>query len=195
MIRINLIRERRVPGARKAVTPTGEGANPLVYVGMGIILLAAASFVAFKYISLSRDISAKRNNKAELEREKQRLEPIIRQKEELEAKRAELEKKIAVIKELRQRQQVPVRLLDELSRNLPEYVWFETLTETNSNVSLDAHALNPQKMADFVDNLTHSGYFPDVDLQRYGDERETTNFRLVTTFQLPVEPDNGAGAQ
>ena len=37
MIRINLIRERRATGGRKAAaTPTGEGANPLVYVGMAV---------------------------------------------------------------------------------------------------------------------------------------------------------------
>ena len=200
MIKINLLREKKSGGARKAAaggmaTPAGEGFQP-IHLAVILILLAAMSFVGLKWYSLDQELTRRENEKRSLEREKQELQPIIKKKEELEKKRDLLDRKIKIITDLRKRQQGPVRLLDEISKNLPDYVWLTSLTEQDFNVSIEGNALNPAKLSDFVDNLNHSGFFPEVDLLGYnvvkaGDTE--IKFRLSCKFKLPEAPADTAG--
>ena len=59
----------------------------------------------------------------ERRRERDELLVYIKKVEELEARREALRHKINVINELKQNQQGPVRIMDEVSRALPELVW------------------------------------------------------------------------
>jgi type IV pilus assembly protein PilN len=190
MIRINLVREsRRSGGGAKPSAAAGgvsSGLQPIHLALIGILLLAAG-YVAFKTYTLNSEITRKEDEKLVLEQERQKLQPIIKKKEELERKRAELDRKIGIIKDLKRRQRGPVQLLDQLSRNLPEDVWFDSLSEKDFNITIHGNARNPNKMAEFLDNLKHSGYFASVELHQYTQEAESVKFRLTAKFELPEE--------
>ena len=190
MIRINLIRERRGAGAKKKAVVAGapsEGLQPL-HIAAILIVLLGVGYVGFNAYRLNAELTRRQNEKAELEREKQKLQPIIKKKEELERKRQELDRKIGIIKDLKKRQQGPVRMLDALSRNLPDDVWFSEMSERDFQISIKGNARNPNKLADFIDNLVHSGSFQSVELSQYTEATGSVSFLITAHFKLPEAP-------
>jgi type IV pilus assembly protein PilN len=73
--------------------------------------------------------------------------------------------KIAIIEQLKKNQQGPVRLLDEVSRALPNGVNISSFVEASGNVSLAGDAFTNEDVVRFIENLKHSQYFADVFLQ------------------------------
>lgn len=197
---INLLREKRSGGGKKsaAAVSSGGGFQPVHLAFIGILALALG-WVGFKYVKLTGDINRLTTKKSALELEKKRLEPILQEKADLEKKREALDRKITVIRQLKTLQQVPVRLLDELSRNLPEYVWLQGVSEVNQTITISGYALNANKVADFVETLNRSGLFKVLDpgpvytALASSESRDQVSFRLVTQFTLPVPAGTEAG--
>ena len=134
-----------------------------------------------------------RSEQARLEAEKARLQNIFKKRDELQKKREDLDRKIGIIKDLKSKQGGPVRLLDEIPRNLPDYVWFSTVSESQPGDVIDGFALNANKVADFVDNLKrirplhHRGRPP------YDTAQGQVTFHSTTQFVVEV-PVPGAAA-
>ncbi|MFC2173309.1 PilN domain-containing protein [Acidobacteriota bacterium] len=189
MIRINLLEERRSrkgAAAPMAGAPAaaGEGFQPIFIVYI-LILVSALGYVGVRYWMLTSEVTRLEHIQRQKEEERNRLAEIIRKAKEFEAQKELLEKKILVINDLKKRQQAPVILLDQLSRNLPDYVWFESVSESNFVISVDGWALNANKMVDFMGNLTNSGYFTNVTVPTYREEQGKVRFKLITTFRMP----------
>ncbi len=64
----------------------------------------------------------------EADRELQRLEEIRKKGEEYEEQKALLARKIDLITELKKQQAVPVHILDQISRNLPDFLWLDRMS-------------------------------------------------------------------
>jgi len=195
---INLLRsEGRSPGAKtSAVAAPREGLQPM-HIGFILIVAVALGYVGWDFYRLSTEIKRLEGEKATLEQEKKRLEPILAEKAELEKKREALDRKIKIIRELKGQQRGPVMLFDELSKNLPEYVWLQSMQESNFQLQLAGFALNANKVADFVENLDRSGLFvvgaPNYTRVKSSDGRDQVSFRLTAEFKLPeVEGEAGA---
>ena len=116
MIRINLLTVDRERAKRKAKFQIGQK----VTVFCSLILVAAALVVGWWFWSLQRTSADLDQQIADAERETQRLQSVIQQVAQFEARRAQLQQRVTLIEELRKGQTGPVHLLDQISKALPE---------------------------------------------------------------------------
>ena len=102
--------------------------------------------------------------KASLQVELERLKPIITEVNALEQREKLLHARLNTIQRLRGNQRGPVRVFDELSRNLPEQAWLEAIDESAGVYKVAGYALTNFAVADLMRNLQRSTEFTSVDL-------------------------------
>ena len=117
--------------------------------------------------------------------EQARLEYVLARDAELHRKKDDLNRKIAVIADLKRKQDLPVQLLDLVSRNLADFVWLEEITFAGELVTIRGKAQTPIAVANFFRNLEESKNFADVAMQQVQNEQASglTRFEVTMTFK------------
>jgi Tfp pilus assembly protein PilN len=194
MIKVNLLEQaRREPAAKAAPSISFEGMGNLPNIVTVILIVATLGFAGWKYMALSGEQARLADELAQAEIELKKVEEDIRVANELEAKRERVQKQIDLIIQLKENQQVPVRLLDQISRNLPDFLWLTALTEANGGLTFSGKATTPTAYANFYNNLNASPYFKDVGRISYREEgTQGVQFSLAATFK--AKPDKPAEA-
>jgi type IV pilus assembly protein PilN len=196
MIKINLLAEAKRPVAvRRTKAPAarklrGDELSQWLLLGTLLLFVAACGLYWWMLYSASKKLD---RDIREANAEIKRLEPIIREVEEFKAKKAELEHKIAVIKDLKANQRGPVRIMDAVSRALPELLWLNTLNITRNTVVLTGRAFNTNAVASFIENLDRVPEFHEpelLDTKRVG---EVYSFSLQFGYR-PIQPEAEPGA-
>jgi type IV pilus assembly protein PilN len=167
MIKINLVAERKKPVGPKGpgiLSGLTLGGNINNYVVAGLLVIGLV-VVGFTYWRLSSKLSGLRAEVAENQREYERLKPIIAEVERFKVNNAELKRKIEVIEQLKAGQHGPVRLMDEVSKALPELTWLTSLNMGGNAVTVVGQALNENAVANFISNLTASPFFQEPSLR------------------------------
>ncbi len=169
MIRINLLTEAKAAAARKKtpVLPTGARLNNLVFaagIALGVIYIAAMGLILTgKRRDLDEEIG-----KARIEAE--RLRSIIEEVKGYEAKKASLEEKIELINKLKTNQKGPVRLMDEISRALPDLVWLTNVDVTGDQITMRGKTMSPNAVATYLENLKKSPFFAEPVFKNLGQD-------------------------
>lgn len=169
MIRINLLTEAKAAAARKktSVIPTGARLNNVVFaagLGLGVLyLLIMGLHLTGKRRALDDEIG-----KARIEAE--RLKSIIEEVKGYETKKANLEEKINLINQLKTNQKGPVRLMDEISRALPDLVWLSALDVAGNAVTMRGKTLSPNAVATYLENLKKSPFFAEPVFKNLGQD-------------------------
>jgi type IV pilus assembly protein PilN len=88
-----------------------------------------------------------------------RLESIIKDVEQYQKRKDSLQKRIDLINQLKENQKGPVRIMDQISRDLPDLVWLDRMSITNGSISLSGRGLNPNAIANFFENIKNDPYF------------------------------------
>ncbi|MFQ5789617.1 MAG: PilN domain-containing protein [Acidobacteriota bacterium] len=135
----------------------------------------------------------------QLTQEKTRLQAIITQVNEFQAKLKELEEKTELIERLTREREGPVRMLDDISAQLPDFVWLTALNQAASTVTIDGMAASYVSIADYIKKLEESEYFRNVELIDARQDREFTAFTIRSEVVTPraasgTEPALAAGA-
>ena len=78
---------------------------------------------------------------------------VIKEVEDYKAKKSELERKIGVINDLKANQRGPVRVMDYVSRALPELLWLDRMKMSADSIELEGRAFNTNAVASFIENL------------------------------------------
>ncbi len=177
MIKINLIAERKAPRGRPAPVRVLEGARSRNLALFGIVL-AAILLSGLWYSSKARQLEYWKHKNEQDRAELARLEEVRKKGEYYKARKALLERQIQLITELKRRQSVPVHVLDQISRNLPDFLWLESMTASGEQITLQGKATTYNAVSSFYNNLRDSGYFADVDLVRAGEEGDVVSFGL-----------------
>ncbi|MDQ6894194.1 MAG: PilN domain-containing protein [Acidobacteriota bacterium] len=169
MIRINLLTEAKAAAARKKtpVLPTGARLNNLLFiagVAAGVLYIAAMGF----YLLQKRRNLDEEIGKARIEAE--RLRSIIEEVKGYEAKKASLEEKIELINKLKTNQKGPVRLMDEISRALPDLVWLTSVDVTGESITMRGKTLSPNAVATYLENLKKSPFFAEPVFKNLGQD-------------------------
>ncbi len=154
MIRINLIGER--PRGKVAIA---VDLGQKVTILCSFLLLLTGLLIGWWYWSLRQDTQRLDEEIVAAQRETERLRSILVQVEQFEQRRAQLEQRVVLIEQLRQGQGEPVRMLDQISLNLPERLWLTALQQEGSDVTLEGRTVTLVALSDFVANLEGSGYF------------------------------------
>ena len=170
MIKINLVREGRAvrgAGAAPAAAIASVGAaggpnfgNILLFGLVGLALLVAA---AWWFIN-KRTLSNRERVVAERRVEAQKLEAIIAEVEAFQKRKDSLQNRIDLINQLKQNQKGPVRILDRISQDLPDLVWLDKMTVSGTSIKMNGRGLNPNAIANFVENIKNDPYFEEPEL-------------------------------
>jgi type IV pilus assembly protein PilN len=187
MIKINLLeveKERRV----KSTTPGGV---PTALLALVIIGLSIAAFI-FYYLAKQKQVTDLEEDIAKKRIQKKELEPYIKRVEELDARRQELAKKNHAIELLRSQRTIPVHILDEVSRSLPEYLWIQVMELKGETLRIDGSTLQEQAIPTFMKNLDSSEFIGTCSLietrQPLGAEKPATTFKISAPVTNPFKP-------
>ena len=169
MIRINLLTEARAAAARKktGLVPTGARLNNLILLGGVALGLLYIGVMALVLTSRSRRLD---EEIGKAQQEVARLRSIIDEVKGYELKKASLEAKIQLINNLKTNQTGPVRLMDEISRALPDLVWLTELTVAGNQVTLKGRTLSPNAVATYLENIKKSPFFAEPVFRNLGRE-------------------------
>lgn len=184
MIRINLLTEARAAAARKktGLVPTGARLNNLILLGGVAVGLLYVGVMALILTSRSRHLD---EDIAKAQEEVARLRSIIDEVKGYELKKASLEAKIQLINNLKTNQRGPVRLMDEISRALPDLVWLTELTVAGNQVTLKGRTLSPNAVATYLENIKKSPFFAEPVFRNLGREPGTQGlyvWEMTLTF-------------
>jgi Tfp pilus assembly protein PilN len=201
MIRVNLLGTKEPAGGGAILEPGfgggGEGGEKKgILAGIAILGLAVGA-VGVQWLSATRTINQLDEEINQLTQEKARLAPIIAQVEAYQAKLAELEEKERLIERLKTEREGPVRMLEALSAELPDFVWLTELSQRGGSVTIDGMAASLVSVADYIRKLEDSDWFQNVELVEAsvnrGQEQEFTEFQLRTQLVNPSLPGIPAG--
>jgi type IV pilus assembly protein PilN len=196
LIRINLLTEARAAAARKKtpVLPTGAKLNNLLMIAgiaAGLLYIAIMGLVLTgKRRRLDEEIG-----KARIEAE--RLRSIIAEVKGYEDKKASLEEKINLINRLKTNQKGPVRLMDEISKALPDLVWLSDLTVSGDQITMKGRTLSPNAVATYLENLKKSPFFAEPVFRNLGQEGGGLgiyNWEMTLVFKPAVLAETPSGA-
>jgi len=158
MIRINLISQTREKPRRRASTGL-VGSGQKITVACTLILALAALGVGWWYWTLRQEANQLTDDIAVAEQETARLQALIVQVRQFEARKTQLEQRVTLIEELRRGQSSPVHVLDAVSRSVPEMLWLTQLEQKGADLTIEGRCMTLTSISDFVDNLGRSGWF------------------------------------
>lgn len=196
MIKINLVAEApaaAVTKRKRSEFSLGARQGDVILL---IVLAVAVLVVGTRWYLLTSE----RNGLQEVERQRRvtrdDLLPYIERVELLEARREALRHKIDVINQLKQNQRGPVRIMDEVSRALPELVWLTKLTLKGTSIELNGVAMDENAVANYISNLDASPFFQEPVLKNLARSRaDTFAFTLNCVFTYaPPEIEAAEGA-
>jgi type IV pilus assembly protein PilN len=155
MIRINLLAAERERAKSRPWVQGGKGLT----IACCLLLLTTSLGLGWWYWSLDRASAQVDQDLAAADQEAQRLRALIQQVQQFDQRKAQLQQRVALIEELRKDQSGPVRMIDQISRALPEGLWLTALKQEGAAVTLDGRCVTLTALSDFVANLTATGYF------------------------------------
>ena len=153
MIRINLLAVDRERTKRRA----GFDLAQKVTVACSLILLATALGVGWWYWSMRQASQRLEVEIAAAQQETERLRSVLDQVQQVETRRAQLQQRVALIEQLRQGQGEPVRILDEVSRALPDGLWLTEISQEARTLTIQGRSTTLTALSDFIGNLEVSG--------------------------------------
>lgn len=188
MIKINLVREGRAvrgTGAAPvaaAVAAAGPGAptnvnNIIVAVFFFLGLLAAGGY----WYWYKRELRQREEIVEQKTQEAQKLEAIIKEVEAYQRRKDSLQQRIDLINQLKQNQKGPVRIMDQVSRDLPDLVWLDAMDIGGGRIALTGRGLNPNAIALFIENIKRDPYFEEPSV---GTVAQISAAPLVYSFDM-----------
>ena len=193
MIKINLVGERKRPVTPSPAAVAGgfEGASIGNWLLIGLILFGVLVTLGYVWV-LNGRIEDKEAEVAEAQREVDELEPYIREVEEFKAKKAELERKVEVINQLKANQHGPVRVMDYVSRALPELLWLTRMEVAPTTITVTGEAFNTNAVANFIENLDRVPEFQEPILRDTQQRGEIYTFVIAFNYSFaPAAAESG----
>jgi Tfp pilus assembly protein PilN len=182
MIKINLLAERKPTKAKPTAGIKMEGAGSGSNLLLIAILVAGVAAAGGWWYTLNDQVNDWQTKIAEADQELERLKEARAKGERYEAQKALLARKINLITDLKRQQVAPVRILDQISRNLPEFLWLDTMAASANNINISGKATTYNAVSNFYANLTESGLFQNVSLGRTFQVPEGVAFSLTCSF-------------
>ena len=158
MIKINLLSAQKAKKTRKKIEIQSQ--LILASVVLSVVLL----IWGYVWILLNEKVDRLQSDKAKLTTELGLLKAKVKEVENYERDKKIVEDKIKIIQQLRKNQSIPVFLLDEVSKSLPEKVWLVGMVEQGGTVDLEGKATTNGEIVDFINNLKKSALFKDIQI-------------------------------
>ncbi|MCK4646054.1 MAG: PilN domain-containing protein [Candidatus Aminicenantes bacterium] len=187
MIRINLLKPEKKESAvfERTEREKTPATLPLFFFSVVVIAIVLLFF--------QKNSFKRQNNFLQVaQEEKNSLKEVETTLDQVEKQIATIIKKIDLINQLKLNQDTAVRIMDELSKNLPSWI---SLIETNFDgkvVRIKGKALTNKLIADYLYNLDKTTYFRNVNLvssiQRVMQDSRFYEFLMNATYVPPLKP-------
>jgi Tfp pilus assembly protein PilN len=195
MIRINLLKPETkdirdtvaAPGAAAAEEAVKKGANigSLIFFAL---VIALGAFYFFQKKAFDREtglLTVARQEKSQLQYVEAKLD-------EQRKARESLDKKITLIESLNAQRDLAPRLMDEMSRRLPDWVWLTEIIYDDKGIQIKGRALSNNLIADYISSLESSAQIMNVNLvsstQRTVQGDQYLEFSLRAMVEKKPEP-------
>lgn len=190
MIRVNLLEMRQpVPeagikrsGSVLSKFSVGAGASGVLAAA---IVIGCIGYIGYKWVALNGQISDLQEANARADQEKKELEKALQTIDQYQGKKKVLELRVQVISDLKRRQSVPVHLLDQVSKQLPEFLWLDGMDEKSNAIQIKGRATTYNAVSNFYNNLKDSPFFSDVTMGITQRAPEGVSFLLSCKFIPP----------
>jgi len=187
MIRINLLKPEKRESVVLERTEREKTPATLPLFFFSVVVIAIV-LLFFQKSSFKRQ-----NNFLQVaQEEKNTLKEVETKLDQVEKQISTIIKKIDLINQLKLNQDTAVRIMDELSKNLPSWI---SLTEANFDgkvVRIKGKALTNKLIADYLYNLDKTTYFRNVNLissiQRVMQDNKFYEFLMNATYVPPLKP-------
>ena len=191
MIRINLLKAEKKEFEEKPIDQEPEvKEKKRAPIGNLILVLFVIVLAALAYVQ-RRTLIGERNMLDAAREEQKRLQTALQQLELVEQQKLLLEQKIALIHQLKLQQSIPIRIMTEISRSLPDWVWLTDASYDKQKIQLKGRALSNNLIADYMANLEKSGVFSAVNIisstQKTTQNSQYMEFALNASYLLPPE--------
>jgi type IV pilus assembly protein PilN len=175
MIRINLLGVERKQ-VRISKVPSFDIGQQLT-VACSLILVGALLGIGYWYWWLNEASARVDREIVAANAEATRLRSLLTEVQQFEGRRAQLTQRVQLIEQLRGGQNVPVQLLDHVSRSLPDMMWLTSMAQNGPELTIQGRTTTLIALSDFVANLG-------------------TNPLLIKPIQIDnSETDKASGAQ
>ena len=145
MILINLLPHREAARKRR---------REMFYAGLGASALAGAVIAGGVYLWYGAQISNQQQRNTILATENQRLDSQIKDIAALQEEIAALRARQQAVEDLQADRNMPVHLLNELSRLLPDGIYLTSMKQVNDNVALAGIAQSNERVSELLRNLS-----------------------------------------
>jgi type IV pilus assembly protein PilN len=155
MIKINLLK------ARKEKKKIGVRKEMITFVLCMAAVLVLLLLVTWKIMGEKKETLVQiENTKKEINYYKSLTTEVNKAKEQQKI----LQEKLNVINLLRKQKSSSAKVLDELSIDKPDKIYFESVKKDGSKLGIEGVALDDETVANFMTNLRKSTLFKNVDL-------------------------------
>ena len=149
MIRINLLGGERQVKKKAIVFDAGKQLT----LACSLVLVVAGAGIGYWYYWLGQQSAQVDRDLASARAEQARLQSVIREVNDFDSQRAELQQRVGLIQQLRSGQSVPVQLLDTVSKSVPDMLWLTEFEQKNNDVTIQGQSTTLIALSDFVGNL------------------------------------------
>lgn len=195
MILINLLPHREAARKRR---------KDLFNVGLGLSALTGGLLAGLVFLWFQAQISAQQDANQILQTEIKKFDAQIKDIAGLEAEIAALRARQQAVEDLQSDRNLPVHLLTELARQLPEGVYVSSMRQDGQNVALQGVAQSNERVSELLRNLgNNSPWFSRPELVEIvagtvaltpRDLRRVANFNIKVTLVRASEAEKVVSA-
>ena len=189
MIMINLLPHREERRKRRKIA---------YYAGLGIAALVGVAIVGVWYLVVEQLVSSQQQRNAFLKSEIEKLDLQIKDIASLKAEIASLKARQKAVEDLQIDRNVPVHVLNELVRQVPEGVYVTSVKQDGANLSVAGIAQTQERVSEFLRNTTYSSEWlvkPDlveskatvVQGAQRGEQKRLFDFAVRLTVKRPQD--------
>jgi len=193
MIRINLLKPESkdlkepiaAPGTADETPKKGPNLGNLIFLAL---VIGLGAFYFFQQKAFRRENALL----ATARQEKAQLAYVEAALQKQQAARESLDRKITLIESLNAQRDMAPRLMDELSRRLPDWVWLNEIVFDAKGLQIKGRALSNNLVADYIAGLESSPQIMNVNLvsstQKTAQGDQYLDFTLRAVLEKKPEP-------
>ena len=146
MIMINLLPHREERRKRRKIA---------YYAGLGVAALVGVAIVGIWYLVVEQLVSVQQQRNAFLQSKIAELDIQIKDIASLKAEIASLKARQKAVEDLQIDRNVPVHVLNELVRQVPEGIYVTSIKQDGANLSVAGIAQTQERVSEFLRNTTY----------------------------------------
>jgi type IV pilus assembly protein PilN len=193
VILINLLPHREAARKRR---------KEAFFISLGAAALLGGLICGAVYVWYQAQISSQQNKNTFLQGEIKKLETQIKDVATLQAEIASLRARQQAVEDLQSGRNMPVHLLNELVKQLPDGVYVNSMKQDGTNIALSGVAQSNERVSELLRNLSNNSAWlmrpelieivaSSVTLSPR-DQRRVSNFSIKAQIRKPADVEKAA---